>query len=117
MLRPSEFTQNSQPSQYQFRPPICDDGNKSDYFHDSGQFPQEDHASGHPACDMEPDIDKISPDEDDRMARQALRGISNCIKLSRTNTFTDPTPEHEPERYSLGFGDTRQIISDRDLGM
>ena len=66
---------------------------------------------------MEPDIDEISPDEDDRMARQALRGISNHIKLTHTNTFTDPTPEHKPEGYSLGFGDTCQIISDRDLSM
>ena len=110
MLHPSKFTQNSQP--------FNDDGNQSDNgLHDSSQFPQEIHGNEHSTCDIEPSIDEISPDEDNRMARRALRGINNHIKLLCTNMSTDPTPEHKSEDYSLNFEDMHQIPSDHDIGM
>jgi len=114
---PSEFTQNTWPSQCQSLQPLHDDDQSDDYLHDGNQSPQENHENERPTCDIKPDIDEVSPDEDDRMARSALRGINSHIKLSHTNTFTDPNPEHEPEDYNLNLEDTCQIPSDRDIGM
>ena len=112
------YPQDSQPSQYRSPQSFQDDGNQSDnHLHNSGEFPQEIYQNERPACDIEPEIDEISPDEDDRIARRALRGINNHIKLFRTNTSTDPTPEHESQDYSPNFENTRQISSDHDIGM
>ena len=112
------YPQDSQPSQYQSPQSFQDDGNQSDdHSHNSGEFPQEVYQNERPACDIEPEIDEISPDEDDRIARRALRGINNHIKLFRTNASTDPTPEHESQDYSPNFENMRQISSDHDIGM
>lgn len=107
-------THNSWPSQHQSLRPLDDDDNQSE---DGSQFPQEDYENERPACDIEPSIDEVSPDEDDRMARRALRGITGPVKLSHTDMFTEPTPEREPEDYNLNLEDARQIPSDRDIGM
>lgn len=115
MTHLSQFTHNFQSSQHQSPQSLDDIDSQSDNF-DGSQFPQENHENKCYACDIEPDINEISPDEDDRIARRALQGINNHIKLTRTDTFTEPTPEHEAEDYSLNLDGTRQIPSDCDIG-
>ena len=109
---PSQFTR---PSQYQSRPLDNDVNQSGSYLLDDGRFPREAYENGHPTCDIEPDIDEVSPDEDDRIARRAFRGINIHFKLSHTDTFTDPTPGHEPDDCSLHLESTHQP-SDRDIG-
>lgn len=114
VTHPSKSTHKSWPSQHQSLHPLNDDDNQSE---DGSQYHQEDHANECLACDIEPSIDEVLPDEDDRMARRVLRGINNHVKLSHTDTFTEPTPEREPEDYNLNLEGTHQIPSDRDIGM
>ncbi|KIM64571.1 hypothetical protein SCLCIDRAFT_23310 [Scleroderma citrinum Foug A] len=99
---PSQFTHNFWSSQHQSPQSLNNVDSQSDNFNGS-RFPQENHENKCYAHNIEPDINEISPDEDDRIARRVLQGINNRIKLTHTDMFTEPTPEHEAEDYSLNL--------------
>ena len=83
----SQSTHGSWPPQYQsFQPPNDGDDQSDEHSLSGSQFPQEGHGNERPVCDIEPNIDEISPDEDDRMARRALQGTNkhgNNLILTR----------------------------------